>query len=89
MDAASRGGNIVIYGDQRLCFGATPDRIVFNAELFEKCARAWIMARSCGGRIRTIPWWVCRIAGRRLAKDRKRAARELEAGQIPEGMNTY
>lgn len=81
--------NIAIVGDKRLCLGVTPDRIVFNAELFEKCAMAFLIAHSSGGRIHTIPWLVRYIAAGRLKKDQRRAAESLAAGKIPEGMNAY
>ena len=87
--AVSSGANIAIVGEQRLCLGATPDRIVFNAELFEKCATAWIIARSSGQRIHSLPRRVVTELGERLAKDQARAATSLAAGRIPEGMNAY
>lgn len=83
------GANIAIIGEQRLCLGVTPERIVFNAELFEKCAKAFVVALSSGRRIKRIPWWVQSIAGGRLRKDQVRAAESLAAGRIPEGMNAY
>lgn len=88
-NAIAGGANIAIMGEQRLCLGVTPERIVFNTELFEKCAKAFVIARSSGQRIRIIPWWVRSIAGGRLKKDQVRAAESLAAGRIPEGMNAY
>lgn len=87
--AIEGGANIALIGEQRLCLGVTPERIVFNTELFEKCAKAFVIAHSSGQRIRRIPWWVCAIAGGRLKKDQERAAESLAAGRIPEGMNAY
>lgn len=87
--AVSGGANIAIVGEQRLCLGPTPDRIVFNAELFEKCTTAWIIARSSGQPIHSLPRQVAAELGERLAKDQARAAKSLAAGQIPEGMNAY
>lgn len=87
--AVEDGANVAISGKRRIGLGVTPERIVFNVELFEKCAQAWVIARSAGQRIRRIPWWVCAIAGGRLKKDQKRAAETLAAGRIPEGMNAY
>ena len=83
------GGNVAVYGDQRVCVGTTPDRVVFNADLFEKCAKAFVIAHASGHRIRKVPGWVRYIAGGRLKKDQKRAAETYEAGQIPEGMDAY
>lgn len=88
-EALGGGANVAIVGEQRLCLGPTPDRIVFNATLFEKCAKAFVIAQSCGKPVRKIPWWVCSIAGGRLKKDQARAAESLAAGRIPEGMNAY
>ena len=90
LETALQGGaNIAIVGERRLCLGATPERVVFNAELFEKCAQAFLIALSSGRRIRRSPWLVRVIAGGRLKKDQARAAESLDAGRIPEGMNAY
>jgi ribulose-5-phosphate 4-epimerase/fuculose-1-phosphate aldolase len=83
------GGNVALYGDQRICVGTTPDRVVFNADLFEKCAKAFVIAHASGHRIRRVPGWVRYIAGGRLKKDQKRAAETYEAGEIPQGMDAY
>ena len=85
----SEGSNIAVFGDQRICIGTTPNRVVFNAELFEKCAKAFVVAHASGGRIRKVPGWVRLIAGGRLKKDQKRAAESYELGEIPEGMDAY
>lgn len=89
VEALAGGANIAIVGEQRVCLGVTPDRIVFNAELFEKCAKAFVIAYSSGKSIRRIPWWVRYIAGGRLKKDQGRATASLSEGHIPEGMNGY
>ena len=89
VEALRGGGNAVVYGDQRICVGTTPDRVVFNADLFEKCAKAFVIAHASGHRIRRVPGWVRYIAGGRLKKDQKRAAESYEAGRIPEGMDAY
>lgn len=87
--AIKDGANVAIYGDQRVCVGTTPSRVVFNAELFEKCAKAFVVAYSSGERIRKVPGWVRYIAGGRMRKDQKRAAESYAAGRIPEGMDGY
>lgn len=89
LEALKRGGNIAIHGEQRVCIGTTPERVVFNAELFEKCAKAFVVAEASGQRIHKLPRWVRFIAARRLHKDQKRAAESYAAGRIPEGMNAY
>ena len=89
LDALRGGGNAVVYGDQRICIGSTPDRVVFNADLFEKCTKAFVIASASGERIRRVPGWVRKIAGGRLKKDQKRAAESYDAGRIPEGMDAY
>ena len=87
--AIKDGANVAIYGDQRICVGTTPNRVVFNAELFEKCAKAFVVAHASGKRIRKVPGWVRYIAGGRLKKDQKRAAESYAEGRIPEGMDGY
>jgi ribulose-5-phosphate 4-epimerase/fuculose-1-phosphate aldolase len=89
MGALKGGANVVIYGDQRICVGTTPNRVVFNAELFEKCAKAFVVAHASGGRIQKVPGWVRYIAGSRMHKDQKRAAESYAAGRVPEGMDGY
>ncbi len=87
---ALKGGvNIAIYGDQRICVGATPDTVVFGAELFQKCAIAFVLAHSSGHRFKRLPGLVRHIAGGRLRKDQKRAAASYAAGEIPGGMTGY
>ena len=88
--SALRGGaNIAIYGDQRVCIGTTPERLVLNAELFQKCAEAFVIGHASGHRIRHVPRWVQYIASRRLRTDQKRAAQSYDAGRMPTGMNAY
>ncbi len=87
--AIEAGSNIIYCGDQCIRIGMTRDRVVFNAELFEKCAMAFVVAHSSGGTIKKIPAWVQYIAGGRLRKDQKRAAESYASGKIPEGMNAY
>ncbi len=89
LKAIGRQSNAAIYGSQFLRIGMTADRVIFNAELFEKCAVAFVIARSSGQRIRTVPGWVRWIAGGRLQKDQRRAAESFATGRIPQGMNAY
>jgi len=89
LETLGNGANIALYGSRRICIGTTSDRVVFNAELFEKCAKAYVIAQTCGERIRKIPGWVCYIAGGRLRKDQKRSAESYAAGRVPQGMNAY
>jgi hypothetical protein len=87
--ALEDGRNVAIYGDRRICIGTTPNRVVFNAELFEKCAKAFVIAHAGGDRIRKLPAWVRHIAGARLRKGQKRAALSYALGRMPEGMDGY
>jgi len=87
--AISRRSNVAVYGSQMLRIGMTADRVIFNTELFEKCAMAFVIAHSSGKRIRTVPAWVRYIAGGRLQKDQRKAAECYAQGTIPEAMNAY
>lgn len=89
VDALAEGGNIAIYGDQRICVGATPDTVVFGAELFTKCAKAFVLAHSSGHRYKRLPSLIRYIAGGRLRKDQRRAAQSYAEGRIPDGMTGY
>jgi ribulose-5-phosphate 4-epimerase/fuculose-1-phosphate aldolase len=84
-----RGANAALLGGRLLCLGMTRDRVLFNAELYEKCAQVYVIARACDSRISRIPLWVRLIATRRLLKDEERAAASYSNGHIPEGINAY
>ena len=81
--------NIAIVGRRRICLGFTSERVVFNAELFEKCAKAYVIAKSTGQPFSKVPGWVCKIAGSRLKKDQQKSIDCYAKGEIPQGMNAY
>jgi ribulose-5-phosphate 4-epimerase/fuculose-1-phosphate aldolase len=83
--ALSTPGSALILRGSPLCWGTTPRRLALNAELFEKCAKAYVLAIATGGRVRSLPWWVRRIANGRLARDQRAAALAFGRGeQLPE-----
>lgn len=73
-EALKSGDNAFLLGDSVVCFGMTLDRLIFNAELLEKCAKAFLLAHSTGAKLTLVPWWVRMIAGRRLLRDEMFAA---------------
>lgn len=77
------GANAWIAPGHVLCFGTLPERTVFNAELLEKCAKAYVLASSAGLPVGRIPWLVRWIANGRLLKDERRAAEQYALGQMP------
>lgn len=77
------GANAWIAPGHVLCFGTLPERTVFNAELLEKCAKAYVLATSAGLPVGRIPWLVRWIANGRLLKDERRAAEQYALGQTP------
>jgi ribulose-5-phosphate 4-epimerase/fuculose-1-phosphate aldolase len=83
------GENAFVLGRQVLCMGMTLDRVVFNAELLEKCAKAFVLASSTGSPVGKIPWLVRWIANGRLMKDERYAAKQYEIGQIPHFKSAY
>jgi ribulose-5-phosphate 4-epimerase/fuculose-1-phosphate aldolase len=87
--AFRQGANAALLGEQLLCLGMTCDRVLFNTELYEKCARAYVIARASGNRIESIPMWVRLIANRRLLRDERRAAASYRNGDVPEGLTAY
>ncbi len=89
LHALRGGGNVALHGDQRICIGTTANRVVFNADVFEKCCKAFVIAYATGHRIHEVPALVRYIASRRLHKDQKRAAASYEEGRIPKGMDAY
>jgi ribulose-5-phosphate 4-epimerase/fuculose-1-phosphate aldolase len=87
--AFRKGANAALLGERLLCLGMTCDRVLFNTELYEKCARAYVIAKATGNRIGSIPVWVRLIANRRLLKDERRAAASYRSGHAPEGTTAY
>ena len=87
--AFGTGANAVLLSERLLCIGMTCERVVFNTELFEKCARAYVIASASGIRVGVIPGWVRLIAIRRLLKDERKAAASYLNGQFPESIVGY
>lgn len=83
------GGNAGPLEGRLLVLGVTRNRMLFNAELFEKCAMAYVLARLGGRRVKRVPWWVRLIAGRRLQKDQASAAASHTSGQQAAELGAY
>jgi hypothetical protein len=83
------GGNVLLLQRQPLCLGTTATRLALNAELFEKCAKAHVLAVASGGRVRALPWWVRWIANGRMRKDASRAEARFAQGLPPEESKGY
>jgi ribulose-5-phosphate 4-epimerase/fuculose-1-phosphate aldolase len=87
--AFRHGANAALLGEQLICLGMTRDRVLFNTELYEKCAQAYVIAKACGSPISGIPFWVRLIATRRLLKDEGLASASYRNGRMPDGLNAY
>lgn len=87
--ALRAGGNALLWRSVPLCFGTTCTRLALNVELFEKCAKAYVLAAAAGGRVKALPWLVRRIANARLAKDARRAAEAFARGELPGESSAY
>jgi len=83
------GANAFILNQQVLSLGMTLDRLVFNAELLEKCAKAFVLASSTGKPVGKIPWLVRWIANGRLMKDERHSAQQYARGQTPVFKSAY
>jgi Class II Aldolase and Adducin N-terminal domain len=83
------GINAALLSERLVCLGMTCERAAFNTELFEKCARAFVIAQASGFRPRPIPAWVRLIANRRLLKDERNAAKMHLSGKLPESATAY
>lgn len=83
------GGNAWSCGGTMLVFGSTAQRLALNAELLEKCAKAYVLAAASGAAIHTLPWWVCYIANGRLKKDQRKATARFAQGLLPEEVKGY
>ena len=87
--ALGNGGNAGMVDGRLLVLGVTLNRMVFNAELFEKCAKAYVLAQASGHAVGRIPWWVRAVAGRRLRADERRAAADHVAGRETPELQAY
>ena len=87
--ALADGANAFGIGAQVLCLGMTLERLVFNAELLEKCAQAYVLASATGLAVRRIPWLVRRVATGRLRRDQRRAAASYARGEAPARVAGY
>lgn len=83
------GENAFVMQHQVICLGMTLDRVVFNAELLEKCAKAFVLATSTGKPVGKIPWLVRWVANGRLMKDERYAAQQYALGQVPVFKSAY
>jgi len=83
------GGNVLLLQGRPVCLGMTATRLALNAELFEKCAKAYVLAVASGGPVHALPWLVRMIANRRLAKDQRRATARFLQGVLPEESKGY
>lgn len=87
--ALRQGGNVLLMQGQPVCLGMTAMRLALNAELFEKCAKAYVLAVAIGGPVRPLPWIVRRVANGRLHKDEQRATLRFAQGLLPEETKGY
>ncbi len=89
VEALRDGGNSLLVGTMPVCLGVNCLRMVFNVELLEKCSTAYVLAKAAGNGVKELPWWVRRIANRRLLRDERRAAQRFARGLIPEEARGY
>ena len=85
----ANGANAALVGNLPVCLGTTCQRVVLNAELLEKCAKAYVLAAATGQTVSTLPWWVGAIAMGRLRKDQRQAAERFAQGLLPQEARGY
>jgi len=88
-DALVGSGNVLLLAERPLCLGTTASRAALNAELFEKCAKAYTLAQATGAVLTRLPWWVVLIATRRLQRDQRAAAEAFRQGRLPAESRGY
>ncbi|KTS78758.1 hypothetical protein NS274_06130 [Pseudomonas oryzihabitans] len=88
-EALGGGGNVLLLAERPLCLGTTASRAALNAELFEKCAKAYTLAQATGATLTRLPWWVVLIATRRLERDQRNAALAFASGELPAESRGY
>jgi hypothetical protein len=84
-----QGGNVLLLQGRPVCLGMTAMRLALNSELFEKCAKAYVLAVAGGGRVKPLPWIVRLVANRRLYKDEQRATERFAQGLQAEETKGY
>lgn len=87
--ALANSGNVLLVQGRPVCLGMTANRLALNAELFEKCAKAYVLAAATGGRLQPLPWFVRFIANRRLRRDAANAAERFAQGMLPQESKGY
>lgn len=87
--ALQSGGQVQLLQGRPLCLAMTATRLALNTELFEKCAKAYVLAAASGGPVRPLPWLVRRVANGRLRKDRRAAVARWAQGLLPEEAKGY
>jgi hypothetical protein len=85
----AQGGNVVLHDGQVLTLGMTATRLALNAELFEKCAKAYVPAVATGARVHALPWLVRYVANGRLMKEEARARIQVRSGAVPQETRGY
>ena len=87
--ALSKGGNVTLHAGRLIVLGMTPSRLALNAELFEKCAKAWVPAVAGGATVRPLPWLVRHVANGRLRKEQAQAREQVRQGRWPAETRGY
>lgn len=87
--ALSKGGNVTLHAGRLVVLGMTPSRLALNAELFEKCAKAWVPAVAGGAAVSPLPWLVRHIANGRLRKEQAQAREQVRQGRWPAETRGY
>jgi ribulose-5-phosphate 4-epimerase/fuculose-1-phosphate aldolase len=77
------GTNMLSAHGELLILGMTPQRLILNASLAEKCAHAYTLAYAVQGHTSKLPWIVRKIAHGRLRSDQKRASKRITEGKLP------
>ena len=78
------GTNLICIDNECLVLGMTAERLMLNAELFEKCATACTLAYASGKTLTKIPWIIRYLALGRLRKDQKNARKKVARGDLPD-----
>ncbi|XDD47934.1 aldose epimerase [Leptospira sp. WS39.C2] len=83
------GANGFLLGEEVVITSVTREKAIYNCELIEKCAKAYLLAIATGGTVKQIPWFVRFIAKSRLLKDEKKAMDFYKRGERPTGFKAY
>jgi ribulose-5-phosphate 4-epimerase/fuculose-1-phosphate aldolase len=77
----NRHNAYILQNHGALCFGHDMERAIYNVEILEKCALAYLLALCTEKKVSRIPLAVREVAFAKLRQDQKKAEQAEPAGE--------